>query len=772
MNKDKINLFCISTITILSLLILTVLFQVNASASPVSQKSLSVVLIGDSYTAGNGAGMYYGTSGSYRSHRNWGSAYARWLESQGVKTTYTNIAHSGHTTKELISEQINNIPQNTNLVMLTIGGNDADFSKIVQSCFAVGLRSATSCKKNVDYSLTRLDDIITKTEQIFKLIESRLSPSAQIVLVGYPLLSIQSNYSIRECISKIGLTCLQYTDYSAGSNVRSLGKLANDKQSTLVKNWNSSHNLKVTFVSDIITSFAGHEPDPSTTNRNNSRWINEFMETEGVEEKGKVKSKFSNDSSEWYHPNITGHQKISERIIQTVGVPSSARVITPSSNNIDIAFVIDTTGSMRGSINNVKRDVKNIAQETNRTSSSARFALVDYQDHPRYGGDSGDYPYKIRREFTHDFNQFENSINELSLGNGGDRKESVYSGSMAALNLDWRPGVKKIMIVIGDAPPKDPEPVTGYTWQQVAQRAYDIDPVEVYATSVGSGLSSDQNIKNLVNQTNGKVLSANSSNVTEMITQSIALSSNKPFGWIQGPYVIKVGESLELDARASYSIDGEISKIEWDLDSDGSFETSSPNLLYTHKFDKEFSGTIGVRITDSKGLSGVGSTHLDVSEDGDSIPRNLDNCPDVANQNQSDHDGDGIGDSCDEDSGWPTKDMEGISIIYEDNGSSPELKSHKPEDKETSPSKNESGKNHNESFPKSAEILSSTEKSLEFAKSDDKKMKQSEAKNSDKTTANNQNSSQVILIIISGIAVLITTGTVVHRTRNKHRSSK
>ncbi|MDR0625672.1 MAG: hypothetical protein LBG11_00190, partial [Bifidobacteriaceae bacterium] len=66
----------------------------------VANDRLSSVLLGDSYTAGNGAGQYYGDGeryvyGSrpndghfvrdhvgdayYRSHQNWGEVYARWL---------------------------------------------------------------------------------------------------------------------------------------------------------------------------------------------------------------------------------------------------------------------------------------------------------------------------------------------------------------------------------------------------------------------------------------------------------------------------------------------------------------------------------------------------------------------------------------------------------------------------------------------------------------------------------------------------------------------
>lgn len=38
-------------------------------------KQYNVAILGDSYSAGNGAGMYYHHKGSYRSHRNWSNLY-------------------------------------------------------------------------------------------------------------------------------------------------------------------------------------------------------------------------------------------------------------------------------------------------------------------------------------------------------------------------------------------------------------------------------------------------------------------------------------------------------------------------------------------------------------------------------------------------------------------------------------------------------------------------------------------------------------------------
>lgn len=659
----------------ISIVVLSVLFfatgfiflNINGEtkAAPTVQKTLSVALIGDSFTAGNGAGSHYGPKGSYQSKNNWGHRYVAWLNSRGVKTTLVkNLAFSGNTADDVRQEQIENIPKDTDLVMLTVGGNDMDFEGAVTYCFAKGFRSPKDCREKVDYAKSQFNDAVSNTGLILAQLEAKLPSTSEVVLVGYPYLSIDTkDYVLEQCLARDlrANRCTKYDRYDAATAIRRAGKEFNNKQAELVNSWNINHGLKVSFVSNIQSAFASHEPDPSIDNKNPKRWLNEFWETEGrVGANGTVDSKYTWNVNHWYHPNVTGHQKIADQIAATIGIPSSAKTITPNSSDVDIAFVIDTTGSMGGAINNVKQNVMSIATEINNSARTTRFALVDFQDHPVMGGGPDDYPARVRLDFTSSPLELANAVQTLNLGYGGDWEESVYSGAMAALDLNWRPGVRKIMIIIGDAPAKDPEPVTGYTWQQVAQRAYDIDPVEVYSIDVAYGdLSSS--IQPLVEQSGGQLLQG--SNVSDTIIDAVEHSTNKPFAWVQGPYTVKAGDEQELDARASYVVDGDIVSIKWDLDGDGAFETSSGGLLYAHRFVNEFSGTIGVRITDSNGRIGIGSTQLDVTDDGDTIPRAIDNCPDTANQDQFDGDGDGIGDDCDSDIGWPTKDIEGVTVI-------------------------------------------------------------------------------------------------------------
>lgn len=138
---------------------------------------------------------------------------------------------------------------------------------------------------------------------------------------------------------------------------------------------------------------------------------------------------------------------------------------------LDICFVIDTTLSMFDDINNVKENMEEIVDTLSVKTSDFRVSLVDYRDFSDRTGDDVDYPYDVKLKFTNDKNKIKESVYNLSLGYGGDKLETVYSGIMAAIDNDkignWRNDATKIIVVMGDAGALDPEPYTNYTYSQV-----------------------------------------------------------------------------------------------------------------------------------------------------------------------------------------------------------------------------------------------------------------------------------------------------------------
>ncbi|MEN8239484.1 MAG: cutinase family protein, partial [Actinomycetota bacterium] len=103
----------------------------------------------------------------------------------------------------------------------------------------------------------------------------------------------------------------------------------------------------------------------------------------------------------------------------------------------DWVFVIDTTGSMGGSIADVKAEAVEIADFMINQDpwglTPRRVALVEYRDH----GDV--FVSRVVVPLTEDLQIFVDGVNGLVASGGGDYPEAVYSGLFTAFDqLDWR----------------------------------------------------------------------------------------------------------------------------------------------------------------------------------------------------------------------------------------------------------------------------------------------------------------------------------------------
>ena len=53
-----------------------------------------------------------------------------------------------------------------------------------------------------------------------------------------------------------------------------------------------------------------------------------------------------------------------------------------ASEQLDIAFVVDCTGSMTNYITQAQQSIHNIVTDISRAAYDVRFALIEYRDHP------------------------------------------------------------------------------------------------------------------------------------------------------------------------------------------------------------------------------------------------------------------------------------------------------------------------------------------------------------------------------------------------------
>jgi hypothetical protein len=128
-----------------------------------------------------------------------------------------------------------------------------------------------------------------------------------------------------------------------------------------------------------------------------------------------------------------------------------ARFRAPAPAHIEVAFVLDTTGSMSGLIEGAKRKIWSIANQLASAGqqTEVRFALIGYRDR-------GDAYVTSVQDLTSDIDAVYAKLMQFRADGGGDGPESVNQALYEAVTgLDWSSSrdVYKVIFLVGDAPP-------------------------------------------------------------------------------------------------------------------------------------------------------------------------------------------------------------------------------------------------------------------------------------------------------------------------------
>jgi hypothetical protein len=119
--------------------------------------------------------------------------------------------------------------------------------------------------------------------------------------------------------------------------------------------------------------------------------------------------------------------------------------------NLDLALLLDTTGSMGDELEYLKAEIKNIARTVRE-----RFPQV----HTRYGlvlyRDLGDEYVTRSFPFTESVDEFRKNLAEQHTAGGGDEPEAMERGLEEATKLQWGDrDTVRVMFLITDAPPHE-----------------------------------------------------------------------------------------------------------------------------------------------------------------------------------------------------------------------------------------------------------------------------------------------------------------------------
>lgn len=118
-----------------------------------------------------------------------------------------------------------------------------------------------------------------------------------------------------------------------------------------------------------------------------------------------------------------------------------------AAEEVDLAFIIDCTGSMGGYISEVKNKVNEIIAGIRKTNASLRMrlAVVGYRDLC-----DGDARFQVL-DFTSSTKEFKSFVGGLTATGGGDGPEDIAGAIKEANNLYWQ-NLSRVAFLIADAP--------------------------------------------------------------------------------------------------------------------------------------------------------------------------------------------------------------------------------------------------------------------------------------------------------------------------------
>ncbi len=220
----------------------------------------------------------------------------------------------------------------------------------------------------------------------------------------------------------------------------------------------------------------------------------------------------------WYNPHQNDIAKVTEKLKIT---DDSGRTLVKNAiefhkginkytssescnllSKIDIAFMIDATGSMTDEIHYLQEELNDVIEKTktNLPETELSMAAIFYRD-------TGDDYLTKNLDFTADTEQVNYFINRQSAQGGNDFPEAVTEACEIAINqLSWHDDARaRLLFVVLDAPPHDnPESIAKL--QQLAKKAAQKGIRIIPIAASGMDKSAEYLMRAMALQTNGTYL--------------------------------------------------------------------------------------------------------------------------------------------------------------------------------------------------------------------------------------------------------------------------
>lgn len=323
-------------------------------------RPIKIVVLGDSYAAGNGAGSYQGPKDCFRSGTGWVEQYANGLRAAGYQVTLVNRACSGARTQDIIHDRV---MSSASYSIPLLGDRRSDEAAARNVLTGLGLCvSAHPEEERYDVTATSTFNglLTTFTFTCTRVLAAQINAvgsDADVVLMMMGGNDVHFATLVRECFvlpspatcrasiqqansllggvrqamtevltavgsrlnpsARVGLLSYPYLEksddftlisllpldsYRAGEKVRKLGRSGDEAQTSAVNAANLILGRSFAhFIGGVKERFAGHEPDGTILLFNLDGWLHEVTTL---------------IPGEWYHPNPHGHAAYSKLMIE------------------------------------------------------------------------------------------------------------------------------------------------------------------------------------------------------------------------------------------------------------------------------------------------------------------------------------------------------------------------------------------------------------------------------------------------------------------------
>jgi hypothetical protein len=458
----------------------------------------------------------------------------------GQRTVTVNCAH-------WIRPQVEALNPDVDLILFTVGGNDAHFPDIMRQCLVMG--SAPGCADALAVAEQYVtEDFADDITVVLDEMHSRTDGQAKVVYLGYPRLEVSTDLTLTSLVDG------SVMQLPVAAELDRLIELGAQAQRAAVDDANAKYGAGfVTYLDEMRELFAGHEPDARPGMANPKRWIAEAFE--------------SNVKDEWYHFRPEGQRAIAQYVASygTFGAEGGE----PAR---DLALVTDGSAKALAAM---------ASAATESSLGGARVSIVEQRLDPLGLG----LEQRILAQ-----NLDSRGVAEWAA-NGTDNLSGWRPAGAVTLEARWNAAQQ--VVYVGDA--SIGTGGLGGLWSGARQGI----PVTPQVTVVDTG----DTALGLPGAYTWAPADASAA-----AARALASAADAPHAWAAGPYATVTSGAVELDAGGSYG-PGALTYA-WDLDRDGTFEHLAKGPR-TRADARELSvGWVSVRVTADNGASTVAQTWI------------------------------------------------------------------------------------------------------------------------------------------------------------------